>query len=211
MSEFNTNAQEWDCSDASVFWGEVAPCDHVVQIYESDECFLSTLEQFVVSGLEAQEGVILVATEAHLQEVDKRLGRRGFDVDKLIASHQYVRRNAEEMLSRFMVHNWPDEHLFNACINEIIAPARKNYNRVRAFGEMVALLWADGKNGATVQLERLWNQLHRHEGFSLFCAYPRTGFTQSPKESMKTICDAHHREIDGAPANSKLVHHRKTR
>lgn len=42
--------------------GKIASCEHVVQIYEDKGCFLSTLEEFIIIGLEAPEGVILIAT-----------------------------------------------------------------------------------------------------------------------------------------------------
>jgi hypothetical protein len=29
-------AQQWSKAKAEVFWGEIAPCEHVVQIYEND-------------------------------------------------------------------------------------------------------------------------------------------------------------------------------
>jgi hypothetical protein len=75
---------------------------------------------------------------------------------------------------------------------------------------MVAVLWGEGKSGATVQLESLWNKLHHEDGFSLYCAYPRTGFTQSPNKSLKTICGAHHRIIDGQFSGRNLVYHRSS-
>ena len=34
---------EWQRSKQSVFWGEIAPCDHVVQIYEDNGSFLDML------------------------------------------------------------------------------------------------------------------------------------------------------------------------
>ncbi len=40
------------------------------------------------------------------------------------------------------------------------------------FGEMVALLWADGQTGAAVDLEAMWNELASQYSFSLLCAYP---------------------------------------
>ena len=44
--------------------------------------------------------------------------------------------------------------------------------RLRAFGEMVALLAADGMADAAVRLEELWNRLAATHHFSLLCAYP---------------------------------------
>ena len=44
-----------------------------------------------------------------------------------------------------MVGDFPDENCFNQIIGELVSKATdgKRYG-VRAFGEMVALLWADG-------------------------------------------------------------------
>ena len=73
-----------------------------------------------------------------------------------------------------MINNWPDENLFRLLVIGLLHRAKRNKRPVRAFGEMVALLWAQGFNGATVQLEHLWNNFCETEAFSLFCAYPRS-------------------------------------
>lgn len=208
MKNLNASAENWESTKTSVFWGEIAPCDHVVQIYEDHDCFLSTLEEFIVSGLLADEGVVIIATDVHLRALRERLQKRGLSADVLAGADQYFQIEARLALDEFMVNNWPDEGLFEAWINSIIKRAKRNRKKVRAFGEMVALLWADGKNGPTVQLEKLWNKLHDKDEFSLYCAYPRTGFTQSPAESLKTICNAHHRVIDGQLSGRSLIYHR---
>jgi hypothetical protein len=96
-----------------------------------------------------------------------------------------------------MINDWPDEHLFNKVINEVILNAKGNGRKVRAFGEMVAILWAKGQVGATVRLEHLWNKFCENEAFSLFCAYPQSGFTQDAAESVLHICSAHTKMIAG--------------
>jgi ribosomal protein L15 len=64
---------------------------------------------------------------------------------------------------------------------------------------MVAMLWGQGHNGATVRLEHLWHELCREEAFSLFCAYPRSGFTKDVEASIQEICSAHSKVIVGYP------------
>ena len=91
-----------------------------------------------------------------------------------------------------MVRGWPDEELFQEVITGVLQRAQgSGRRRVRAFGEMVALLWSRGEVAATVQLEHLWNRLCQQEGFSLFCAYPTVGFTQEMSKSVGEICAAH--------------------
>ncbi len=84
-------------------------------------------------------------------------------------------------------------------VTDLLQRLQKNDRKIRAFGEMVALLWEQGLNGATVQLENLWNQLHKKSNFTLFCAYPKIRFTQDINHSMDIICSAHTKVINGQP------------
>jgi len=61
-----------------------------------------------------------------------------------------------------------------------------------AFGEMVSLLWAEGKSDAAIHLEQLWNELAKLRSFSLRCAYPITGFRRGEhSEPFLKICAQH--------------------
>jgi len=39
------------------------------------------------------------------------------------------------------------------------------------YGQMVDLLWKDGKHDVAIRLEILWNQLANTQRFSLLCGY----------------------------------------
>jgi len=196
----------WESSDSQVFWGEIAPTDHVVQIYENDDVFLDTLAGYVGGGINAGDSVVLIATQEHLISLERKLESFGIHVVHLIAESRYIPLDANETLSRFMVNGWPDEQLFFDTILRIIKKARGNNNRrIRAFGEMVAILWSQGLNGATIQLEDLWNKAAEIEDFCLFCAYPKSGFSASPSESLKHICCTHSKVINGATPALKQV------
>src|SRR5829696_6201890 len=95
--------QNWQRKETSIFWGEIAPCDHVVQIYENDSVFLDTLAGFVGCGINAGDGVIVIATKTHLQALNSILPSFGVHVDTLVSDDQYLPLDAEETLSQFMV------------------------------------------------------------------------------------------------------------
>ena len=180
-----------DDRNHGIFWGEIAPCQHFVQLYELEGAFLDTLEAFVAAGLAGGEGVPVIATASHLGTLDMRLRARGIDVDAAVCEDRYIPLDAADTLGHFMNKGWPDEQRFRDVVGRIVSRARNGGRRVRAFGEMVAIMWARGEHGATVHLEHLWHQLCRAHDFSLLCADPKSGFTQDTRESMREICEAH--------------------
>ncbi|MGZ4054290.1 MAG: MEDS domain-containing protein [Bacteroidia bacterium] len=207
MDNIKLEACDWKNSNIQVFWGEIAPCDHLVQIYENDKYFLDTLEGFAGCGLISGDSVVIIATKTHLRELDQRLRKQGFDLDNLIKENQYIPLDAHEALAQFMVNKWPDETRFNHFISKLLGRAKHDNRKVRAFGEMVAVLWEQGHNGATVQLENLWHQLHSQDKFSLYCAYPKSGFTQNTNNSLDKICNTHSKIIDGQSRPSTEIYY----
>jgi hypothetical protein len=182
---------------SEIFWGEISPCEHLVQIYQDDAVFLDTLEGFVAGGLRAGEGVVVIATEPHLAALEQRLLAAGVDLKLATLQDQYIALPAKQTLAKFMMRGWPDDILFDQVVTDLLKRAGKGGRRVRAFGEMVALLWDEGHTGATVRLEHLWHRMCHERGFSLFCAYPRIGFTQGADLSIKEICAAHSKVVHG--------------
>lgn len=204
-----TKKTTWNLSPAQIFWGEIAPTDHVVQVYENDEVFLDTLAGFVGGGINEGDCIILIVTKPHLEQLESRLRSFGIHVDALKSNDKYIALDAQATLDKFMVNGWPDASLFNQTISGVFERAQKKSNcKVRAFGEMVAMLWAGGHSGATVQLEHLWNEFMKGHSFSLFCAYPKSGFTEDPLVSINEICGCHSKLISGKLNSGEHVYYR---
>jgi hypothetical protein len=181
----------WQQCESNHFWDEVAPCQHVVQIYETETVFIDLLENYVTGGLKAGNAVVLILTEKHRHELCQRLYARNISVSDLAATKDLIMVDVEEALEKFMVADWPDEQLFKKMVNELIVSAKEKGKTVRAFGEMVAVLWAQGNKAATMQVERLWNRFCEKENFTLFCAYPESGFTEHADQAIMHICGKH--------------------
>jgi MEDS: MEthanogen/methylotroph, DcmR Sensory domain len=173
------------------FWAEISPSDHFVQFYETDDVFLDTLEGFVRGGLEADEAAVIIATQPHLAALSRRLQDAGIDVDAAAVSRRYIALDAEESLAQFMLDGWPQDDRFFAFVRGVLDDVQPRGCKVRAFGEMVAILWGSGHFAATVRLEHLWQKLCVAQGLSLFCAYPKAGFTKDASVSIAEICAAH--------------------
>jgi hypothetical protein len=177
-------------ADAQQYWADVAPPDHLVQLYTDEEALMASLEGFVLAGLAADENVVLIATPAHLDALESRLQQRGINVDAALCAYRYCALDAEETLSHFFHEGVPDEAHFEILLTEILRQAGASGRRVRAFGEMVAILNARGDTDAMLRLEKLWHRLCAERKFVLFCAYPESGFRpHSPLR--QAVCDCH--------------------
>jgi hypothetical protein len=198
----------WQHSRAEVFWNEIAPCDHVVQIYDNDGFFLDALAGYVGGGINSGDCCIVIATKAHLEALHDRLRRHVVRVDTLISDKRYIPLEADDILSRFIVNGWPDETLFMKTISGLIKKADRKKRRIRAFGEMVAILWAQGNKEATIELERLWNKFCEKEELCLFCAYPKNGFTDNVNISLTHVCGVHSKMITGSESQLTEIHYR---
>lgn len=175
-----------------VFWGEVSPCEHMVQFYADESDFMVMLGRYIGDGLRAGEGVAAIATASHLRTLEARLRAEGLDLDALQARDVYVPLDAATTLGGFIRDGWPDDELFHSVVSGILTRARgPEGRRVRVFGEMVALLWAQGHHGATVRLEFLWNELCKRDRVAVFCAYPRIGSTRDLEISLAEVCALH--------------------
>jgi signal transduction histidine kinase/CheY-like chemotaxis protein len=181
-------------------WRGIHQPEHLVQFYETDRFLLDSVGTFLGAGLSEGDACIVVATKAHVDGLDERLQRFGVDPATARVDGQYVSLDATETLSKFMVDGLPEPGRFADTIGAIIAQAAGDGRPVRIFGEMVALLWAEGNNNAAHRLEELWNDLRRNHSFSLLCAYPINGFGgENLADGLYDVCTAHSRVI---PAES---------
>src|ERR1700712_3686125 len=186
---------EWQQCDHQVFWKAVAPAEHVVQIYDDEAMLLRTLTAYAADGIAAGDCVIIIATAPHLEALDRQLRAREFSPETLKATDQFIALNAEHTLAKFMVNGWPEEKYFMEIVTGLMQRARQTGRPVRAFGEMVVLLWQRGNCSGTIRLEQLWNKFCEMETFCLLCAYPRDGFKQDALASVMHICSAHSKLI----------------
>ena len=169
---------------------------HVVQFYENDSLLIELLSRFVGAALVTGDSAIVVATERHRLALAGRLRARGFDLTVPERQQRYIQFDAASMLAKFMRRGAPDPALFTELVAPVIENASRaaagGRGRLAAFGEMVALLWADGKIDAALQLEELWNRLAETYAFSLCCAYPMSGFLGNPHAApFLKICAQH--------------------
>ncbi|MFL5460997.1 MAG: MEDS domain-containing protein, partial [Gemmatimonadales bacterium] len=148
--------------------------EHVVQLYGSDDRLLTqNVGRYLSEGLKRGDGILVIATLQHRSTLRRHLTEDP-SYSRAVLEGRLVFLDAEATLGRLMRGGIPDPLLFHALVGETLTGVRSRarHSRVRAYGEMVGLLWKAGAHEAAVQLERWWNDLLRNSEVSLFCAYP---------------------------------------
>jgi hypothetical protein len=146
--------------------------EHFVQFYQDNDRLLQDLTSFIGSGLQEGDPCIVIATAQHRTELNQLLVARGIDVSQAKKTKQLVLLDAQATLNKFMVGGLPNKERFHEVVGGTLADIKLKDKTIRAFGEMVALLWAQDNQAGAILLEQLWNSLARDHMFTLFCAYP---------------------------------------
>jgi PAS domain S-box-containing protein len=204
----NDNGFEFGLDAASfaspAAWADVNPHSHLVQFYEDDGFLIDSLTRWFADGFAAGNSCVFVGTDAHRVSLEKRLADQGVDPDMLRKEGRFICRDASQMLSTFMIDEWPDETLFIRAIEGALSHVKQPRD-VRAFGEMVALLWAEGKREAAIRLEELWNAFMKTHALALCCAYPLHGFGSDTDASLFLKVCAQHTPVLPAESYTALT------
>jgi hypothetical protein len=178
--------------------GDVASA-HVVQLFDSSESLVRAVSQFVAEGLEDRTPVVLLMTEGHWDLVSSRLAGRGIDVGRACVSGQVTVLDAAVTLRAFMWNGMPDPERFDDTIGAVVRRLAAQGGALRAYGEMVDLLAAQGEFRAAQALEGLWNGLREQTGLTLFCGYSAVNFGDPrTADALRLICRAHTHVRTGA-------------
>ncbi len=185
-------------------WGR----GHGVSFYTLDSEGFRTVARFVADGWDQDECVVVVATAPHRAALDTFLRDLGYDPAARAAAGRYLTLDAQETLGELLVDGHVDSDRFMRGLSEVVVEATEAGRPVRAFGEMVALLWQNGQIDEAIELEGLWDLLLRVHDFSLLCAYPAGPSDGVELVDVRRVCDLHtdlHTDLlpIGAPSSTE--------
>ncbi len=160
-------------------WSELLdraePEEHVVQLYGADDQLLTrNVSRYFLEGLRRGDGLVMIATSGHADAIMRQLREETSDVSSALHEGRLVVLDARATLESFLVDGHPDEARFRSLVGGVLKDVlpKASSGHVRAFGEMVGLLWVDGQQAEAMLLEQYWNDLLVGSACSLFCAYP---------------------------------------
>ncbi|MBX3219334.1 MAG: MEDS domain-containing protein [Labilithrix sp.] len=169
-----------------------APHPHAVQFYEEPRALFETVAKFLSAGLAAGDRVVVIATAAHAAGITRAIDPTM--MTQALASRQLTMLDAHETLDTFMEDDAVDPARFHEALERILGTVRADAPdaRVRAFGEMVDVLWRAGNSNAALRLEELWGEASAQHSFTLLCAYVMGNFYGEPtKTGFDEVCARH--------------------
>ncbi len=177
--------------------------EHLVQLYGDDhETLAGNVSSFLAEGWRMGEGLLIVATAQHRELLTRQLRKDGVDPIEAVREGRLVWLNAEAVLAGIMVGDELSPDRFGQLVGGAVRALRAHPGTpgVRAFGELVGLLWRSGRSATAIQLEELWCGLLAVEPLKLFCAYPIDVLgSEFDENTVGPLLDAHTRLVSSIP------------
>lgn len=152
------------------------PHRHEILSCSDDAVLLDAFTRVVASAVNTGNAAIVLVTERHRALLLQRLEKWGMDVGRAIQEGTYIALDVNEALSTIMVSGMPDPVRFFGGISGFIESAAKaaktKQPRIVVCGESVALLRAEGKVDAAIQLDQLCDELAKLHEVDVLCAHP---------------------------------------
>lgn len=145
--------------------------DHLAHFYSKTNSLYPLVCEFFTPAFSHQQAMIIIARPQTRETLRNLFQQKVCDVDGAMARGQLVMLDAETVLSTFIKDGRPDPEAFEQTVGEKIRFTHEKFPFIRAYGEMVDVLWQQGNPKASLSLERLWGKLSQRYKFSLFCGY----------------------------------------
>jgi PAS domain S-box-containing protein len=162
---------------------------HRVQFYSHEVDLADGVCSFLREGLVSGASAVVIATPGHTAAIRTSLATAGIDLAAEILRGRLIMLDAEETLAKCLDGEAPAWPTFHRTISEVLKRAAAAGNGVRAYGEMVDVLWNAGKQREAIALEQLWNTMGSHAHFELLCGY--ASHAVGSVGDARAICDLH--------------------
>ncbi len=171
-----------------------------MQFYEGEDFLVDVSARFLAAGLGTGEGLVVIAQRSHVDALSRHIDAA--DLQRGIDTGRVRLLDARTVLAEIIVDGMPDPERFRQCVGRVLDEEARavagrdtptsHPPRVRAFGEMVQLLWREGLKRAAIRLEELWGEICGAYGLSLLCAYDLSNFSSDDDARLfHEVCQRH--------------------
>ena len=172
---------------------------HAVQFYADEVTLFQSVAAFIGQGFLDGQPAIIIATAKHRAGILNHLEQRMIDVKRALRVGDLIMLDAHQTLETFMDGDAPDRARFEQTVCPVLtrlSASRAKGTCVRAYGEMVDVLWQQGRCDAAIRLESFWNDLGNRQGFALLCGYAMRNF-RSDTKLFEEVCRQHTHVMPG--------------
>jgi hypothetical protein len=168
---------------------------HSVQLFDSHDSAATALAEFVKAGLASGEQILLVIRLDDWNRAAVDLACHQVALSEAIRSGQLTVCDSARVLATVMVEGMPSEERFEDTVGRLVSRCAACGSRLRAYGDMVDLLAAEGRFDAAERIEELWNGLRQRMPFTLLCGYRSAHFPHTEStEALRRIRHLHSHE-----------------
>jgi anti-sigma regulatory factor (Ser/Thr protein kinase) len=180
--------------------------EHAVQFYDHESELARTVGRYLTAAVADGAIGIAIATEAHGRLLEAELEAAGLDPEACRRDGSLIVLDAAVTMSQFVDHGTIDREDFRRVVGAVVRRAAETGRPVRAFGEMVALLWEAGNVLAAIDLEKAWNELAHELPFALVCAYRSESVRGSElSEALAEVCHLHSAVVSAPHGHDAVV------
>ena len=178
------------------------PRQRMVRFYENDVFLTEAVASFIKLGLQLNDTLIVRVPASHRTALRKVL-----TPDELANKHLMF-FGTTSLLTKVMGDDWPNQRKFMKVLGRRIQVAYQAV-RGRVLGEMLGVLWAEGKYRAAIRLEELRNTRQTTHPFSRLHAYPHSALTskEDPQSllAVRHNTHVHHQKTDTSPPRNRHI------
>ncbi len=164
------------------------PRQRMVRFYENDVFLTEAVASCIKLGLQVNDTLIVMVPAAHRTALRKVL-----TPDELANKHLMF-FGTTSLLTKVMGDDWPNQRKFMKVLGRRIQVAYQAV-RGRVLGEMLGVLWAEGKYRAAIRLEELRNTRQTTHPFSRLHTYPHSALT-SKEDPQSLLAVRHNTHVD---------------
>ncbi|SFC28710.1 Anti-sigma regulatory factor (Ser/Thr protein kinase) [Nocardioides terrae] len=170
---------------------------HDVIFADSDAELVAVAGDRLARAHAAGSTLIVIATPDHRSAFADGLAARSVDPGAARADGSLVELDAATVLGRIVDAGALDAGAFDRVVGTLVREAAGR-GPVHAFGEMVGLLWEDGRVGEALELETAWNALLDETGADLLCGYDSTVVDDhTAADDVRAVCRLHSAVVAG--------------
>jgi len=148
------------------------PHGHLVQIYDQrrEDSLIRNATRYFAEGLRKGEGLLVIARARQHEAFRKQTE----GCEQAIREGRAAFFDSREMLGRLITGGRLEWSRFESVVGtalETVRPRGDDPPGVRAYGDIVDILWNARQYSVAIRLEQFWNKLRTRSRLSLFCGY----------------------------------------